>query len=282
MPGPRPAGRWRTPRSSVATRRASRSRATAFGSCRIVGGPSVPASCSVTKRPCPATAGRRRRRCSAAPSRRRPRPPRRPDRRPTRARTRASRPRPRRPRSRSPRRGGCPARASTRARCMLGSWGARPYRKHGLGRRRRSARRPAARSTAGRSRGRPPRPDAGTPSSDPPSPRRRARRSPAGLGGACLLGVDGELGVLVLRALLESRRHVGDEPRPRDLRLDGRDDEGDPNEGAQRSALFRRPKKPPSSSRDRYASSPSFSSSCSTRTRCSASSVVGTATSRRT
>ena len=104
----------------------------------------------------------------------------------------------------------------------------------------------------------------------------------ADVGDAGLVGVDRELGVVTDDALFEPLRRVGDEPCASDLRLGALDDEGDPDERAQRSALFRRPKKPPSSSRDRYASSPSFSSSCSTSVRCSASSVVGTATSRRT
>jgi hypothetical protein len=81
--------------------------------------------------------------------------------------------------------------------------------------------------------------------------RARLRERAADRGGAGGVRVDGELGFGIELALLEARRRVGYEPGTSDLRLGGRDDEPDPEESAQRSALFRRPKKPPSSSRDR-------------------------------
>ena len=62
--------------------------------------------------------------------------------------------------------------------------------------------------------------------------------------------VDRELRHRSCLALLESGVMALDEPRAGDLGLRGGDDENDAEELAQRRALFRRPKKPWSSSRD--------------------------------
>ena len=165
----------------------------------------------------------------AVPARRlRPPPRQRPrrDRPPGPARTRAARRRPRRPPSRSRRRGGFRARAATGARCRPASSGAPPVPNARPGSTTTAARRPwADRSTAGRSRGHPPRPAGGTPSSGPPS--RRATGSAVACGNAstiaatpCVRDVHGELGRIAVRRSprslpVHARRATRARSRPR-------------------------------------------------------------------
>jgi hypothetical protein len=79
----------------------------------------------------------------------------------------------------------------------------------------------------------------------------RLRKGLADLVDALAVDVDGELRRVAVAPLLEAGGRMRDEPRARDLGLGRGDDEGDANEPAQRSALFRRLKKPSSSSRER-------------------------------
>ena len=101
------------------------------------------------------------------------------------------------------------------------------------------------------------------------------------LGLAVLVGEHDELDALARRALLEAVRKALEQHSCRYLGLDGRDADCDAPKAAQRSALLSRPKKP-SSGFCTYASGPSVRSTSSSMRRCSSSSAVGTATSRRT
>jgi hypothetical protein len=79
----------------------------------------------------------------------------------------------------------------------------------------------------------------------------RLRERGADLRLARGVRVDGELRRRTLVALLEAGREARDDPRPCDLGRDGRNEDRDATNLAQRSALFNRPKNPsPSSSRD--------------------------------
>jgi hypothetical protein len=79
----------------------------------------------------------------------------------------------------------------------------------------------------------------------------RLRKRLADRVDALAADVDGELRRVAVAAFLEAGGRMRDEPRARDLGLGGGDDESDANEPAQRSALFRRLKKPSSPSRER-------------------------------